>query len=120
MSALNQLLKLIHEPSDRRTLKDSQNIDNHENSSCLRGIEGCLSKGSVIVYVWRKKDAEIITERLQSSELAESVVCYHGGMDAGARAKAQSKVGLDFSAFVFPRSFAFFEKYPYFNFRNML
>ena len=42
-------------------------------------LEGLLSVGSVIVYVWRKKDAEIITEQLVGSGISGGVVCYHGG-----------------------------------------
>ena len=43
-------------------------------------LEGLLSVGSAIVYVWRKKDAEIITEQLVGSGISGGVVCYHGGM----------------------------------------
>ncbi len=55
-------------------------------------MEGCLSKGSVIIYVWRKKDAEVITEQLQSAGINGGVMCYHGGMDSNARSRAQAKV----------------------------
>lgn len=44
------------------------------------------------MYVWRQKDAELITEQLHGIGLSGGVVCYHGGMDANARAKAQGKV----------------------------
>ena len=79
--------------------------------------EGCLASGSVIVYVWRRGDAEAVAENIQSSGIEGGVVCYHGtyvishggaghgvlwcltvaafvptgGMDSGARARAQSK-----------------------------
>mmetsp|Transcript_15221 Transcript_15221/g.30741 ORF Transcript_15221/g.30741 Transcript_15221/m.30741 type:complete len:82 (+) Transcript_15221:1262-1507(+) len=53
---------------------------------------GCLSSGSVIVYVWRKRDAETVTEQLIGAGIQGGVVCYHGGMGAGERAKAQGKV----------------------------
>ena len=56
-------------------------------------LEGLLSIGSVIVYVWRKKDAEVITEQLIGSGISGGVVCYHGGMDSNTRSKAQAKVG---------------------------
>jgi hypothetical protein len=54
--------------------------------------EGCLSKGSVIIYVWRQKDTEIVAEQLIGAGVGGGVVCYHGGMDANDRAKAQGKV----------------------------
>ena len=53
--------------------------------------EGCLSKGSVIVYVWRQKDTEIVAEQLNGAGVRGGVVCYHGGMNANDRSKAQSK-----------------------------
>lgn len=46
------------------------------------------------MYVWRKKDAEVVTEQIQASGVAGGVVCYHGGMDASARSKAQGKVRI--------------------------
>lgn len=52
---------------------------------------GCLSSGSVIVYVWRQMDAEVIAEYISSAGVPGKVVIYHGGMDSGARAKAQSQ-----------------------------
>ena len=55
------------------------------------GWDGCLSSGSVIVYVWRQRDAEAVAENIQSSEIEGGVVVYHGGMDSGTRANAQSK-----------------------------
>lgn len=63
-----------------------------EKSKKLPIEEGCLSKGSVIVYVWRQKDTEIVAEQLNGAGIRGGVVCYHGGMDAGARNRAQSKV----------------------------
>lgn len=54
------------------------------------GREGCLSKGSVIVYVWRQMDAEAVAEYISASNVPGKVVVYHGGMDSGARAKSQS------------------------------
>lgn len=54
--------------------------------------EGCLSKGSVIVYVWRQKDTEIVAEQLNGAGVSGGVVCYHGGMDSNDRARAQSSV----------------------------
>jgi len=53
--------------------------------------EGCLSKGSVIIYVWRQKDTEIVAEQLNGAGVRGGVVCYHGGMDSNDRSKAQSK-----------------------------
>ena len=53
---------------------------------------GKLAEGAVIVYVWRQRDTEVVAENLLSSGVAGGVVMYHGGMDASARSKAQSKV----------------------------
>lgn len=57
---------------------------------------GVLSKGSVIVYVWRQRDTEVVAENLTSAGVTGGIVMYHGGMDASARTKAQSKVSLLF------------------------
>jgi ATP-dependent DNA helicase Q4 len=54
--------------------------------------EGRLSKGSVIVYVWRQKDTEIVAEQLNGAGVRGGVVTYHGGMDSNSRSRAQSKV----------------------------
>jgi ATP-dependent DNA helicase Q4 len=59
-----------------------------------------MAKGSVIVYVWRQYDTQVVAEYLNSSGVNGGVVTYHGGMDATARSKNQSKVsffGLLFS-----------------------
>lgn len=61
-----------------------------ESNSCLE--EGCLALGSVIVYVWRQRDTEVVAENLMASGIEGGVVVYHGGMDSAAREKAQSKV----------------------------
>lgn len=92
---LQMLLRLIQEPRKRQALADVPTSNSQENRSLIDVMEGNLSKGSVIIYVWRKKDAEIITEQLLGSGLSGGVVCYHGGMDAGARARAQSKFMRD-------------------------
>jgi hypothetical protein len=56
-------------------------------------VDGSLSSGSVIVYVWRQRDAELIAEYIQmSSNVVGGVVVYHGGMSSEDRFKAQSKV----------------------------
>lgn len=55
---------------------------------------GCLAKGSVIVYVWRQRDTEVVAESIQASGVSGGVVCYHGGMDSGARSNAYSKVRM--------------------------
>lgn len=61
-----------------------------EPITCLD--EGSLSHGSVIIYVWRQRDTEVVAENLMASGIEGGIVLYHGGMDSGARAKAQSKV----------------------------
>ena len=84
-----KLLKLIKEPYGIEKRKvDTRN----EIASAIDDMAGCLSKGSIIVYVWRKKDAEIVTEQLCGLGLPGGIVCYHGGMDSSARSKAQEKV----------------------------
>lgn len=55
------------------------------------GHGGCLARGSVIVYVWRQMDAEVIAEYIAAANVPGKVVVYHGGMDSGSRAKAQSQ-----------------------------
>ena len=54
--------------------------------------EGCLSTGSVIVYVWRKRDAEAVAENIEAAGVSGGVVVYHGGMETSARNRSQSKV----------------------------
>jgi len=54
-------------------------------------VDGCLASGSVIVYVWRQRDAEVVAENIQAAGVTGGVVVYHGGMDSASRAKAQSR-----------------------------
>ena len=54
-------------------------------------LPGCLASGSVIVYVWRQMDTEAVAENIRAAGVQGGVVVYHGGMDAGSRAKAQDK-----------------------------
>lgn len=82
--ALQQLRKILKEKKKDSTKKES--------IKKLPIQEGCLSKGSVIVYVWRQKDTEIISEQLNAAGVSGGVVCYHGGMDSNDRTRAQSKV----------------------------
>lgn len=79
---LIQLQKLLGKPNAGKK--------KGESNSCLE--EGCLANGSVIIYVWRQRDTEIVAENLMASGIEGGVVLYHGGMDSGARAKSQSKV----------------------------
>lgn len=55
-------------------------------------MTGCLASGSVIVYVWRQRDAEAVAENIEAAAIQGGVVIYHGGMDSGARSRAQNKV----------------------------
>ncbi|CAN0394383.1 unnamed protein product, partial [Hapterophycus canaliculatus] len=50
--------------------------------------EAPLDRGSVVVYVWRQVTAEAVCSLLQGD--GHNAVAYHGGMEAGARQKAQS------------------------------
>ena len=81
-SKLHKILKASKDESGDRKAKD------------LPIEEGCLSKGSVIVYVWRQKDTEIVAEQLIGAGVSGGVVCYHGGMESNDRARAQSKVNV--------------------------
>eukprot|EP00934_Nitzschia_sp_Nitz4_P000946 Nitzschia sp. Nitz4//scaffold112_size70979//52792//54824//NITZ4_005909-RA/size70979-augustus-gene-0.94-mRNA-1//-1//CDS//3329533286//946//frame0 len=66
----------------------------NSHSDVTKGVQaGTLAEGSVIVYVWRQRDCEVVAENLINSGVVGGVVIYHGGMDASAREKAQSKVG---------------------------
>jgi ATP-dependent DNA helicase Q4 len=71
--------------------KKSEDPERRQPKKKLPIDEGCLSKGSVIVYVWRQKDTEIVAEQLNGAGVLGGVVCYHGGMNANDRSKAQSK-----------------------------
>ena len=55
-------------------------------------VLGSFSIRSVIVYVWRQRDAEVVAESIQQAGVSGGVVHYHGGMDSGARSNAYSKV----------------------------
>ncbi|KAL7578322.1 hypothetical protein ACA910_012730 [Epithemia clementina (nom. ined.)] len=77
---LTRLVSLLKRPCDGMAAKKTQNT-----------WDGCLSSGSVIVYVWRKSDAEAVAETIQSVGVEGGVVCYHAGMDSGTRSAAQSK-----------------------------
>ena len=61
------------------------------NKSAGQLSDGSLSKGNVIIYVWRKRDTEVIAETLMASGVSGGVVVYHGGMDASARSRAQGR-----------------------------
>ncbi len=55
---------------------------------------GCLSSGSVIVYVWRQRDAEALAEQLNGAGVEGGVVFYHGGLEQGQRQRAQGQVNI--------------------------
>jgi len=75
-----------------KLLKEKKSDDSERKQPKKLPIEeGCLSKGSVIVYVWRQKDTEIVAEQMNGAGVLGGVVCYHGGMNANDRSKAQSK-----------------------------
>ena len=75
---LHKILKEKKGASDKRSKK-------------LPVEEGCLSKGSVIIYVWRQKDTEIVAEQLNGAGIRGGIVCYHGGMASNDRSRAQSQ-----------------------------
>jgi ATP-dependent DNA helicase Q4 len=55
-------------------------------------LHGELANGSVIVYVWRQRDAEAVAESIATAGVEGGVVFYHGGMSSDARSRSQSKV----------------------------
>ena len=57
-------------------------------------IHGVLANGSVIVYVWRQRDAEAVAENIVAAGVEGGVVFYHGAMNPDARSRSQSKVTL--------------------------
>ena len=70
---------MIRDPSDKLlSITVAKAATQDGDLSFFHEMEGCLSKGSVIIYVWRKKDAEVLTEHLMCSGVAGGVVCYHG------------------------------------------
>uniref|UniRef100_A0A7S2EUF0 DNA 3'-5' helicase n=1 Tax=Ditylum brightwellii TaxID=49249 RepID=A0A7S2EUF0_9STRA len=77
--------------SDKSHKLDNKLPKNFQNKNYSNIQQGCLSSGSVIVYVWRQKDAEVVAEQLNGAGVLGGVVIYHGGMDANARSKAQGK-----------------------------
>ena len=56
------------------------------------GSPGSLSRGNVIIYVWRQRDATVVFEYLTAATVQGGIVVYHGGMDPNSRRVAQSKV----------------------------
>ena len=73
-------------------LIDILSLKRHAKSGSDR-CSGLLSSGSVIVYVWRQRDAEAVAENIQAAtDIVGGVTVYHGGMDSIARRQAQSKV----------------------------
>ena len=59
--------------------------------------DSCLCQGSVVIYVWRKRDAEALAEQIRAMQgIDGGVVFYHGGMDSKQRQKAQAMVRTSF------------------------
>jgi ATP-dependent DNA helicase Q4 len=52
---------------------------------------GSMATGSVIIYVWRKIDTEVLAENLTAAGVSGGIVVYHGGMDAHSRSRSQSR-----------------------------
>lgn len=87
-------MKLLRPPQKEFELGLDRLDDYRDETESKSGVfkDGILSTGSVIVYVWRQKDAEVVTEQIRAFGLDGGVVCYHGGMDANKRSKAQGHV----------------------------
>mmetsp|Transcript_25716 Transcript_25716/g.39389 ORF Transcript_25716/g.39389 Transcript_25716/m.39389 type:complete len:1516 (+) Transcript_25716:65-4612(+) len=88
---LSMLLKLLRPPPKESELELDGLDDYRDKTESNSGVfkDGILSTGSVIIYVWRQKDAEVVTEQIRAFDLEGGVVCYHGGMDANKRSKSQ-------------------------------
>ena len=99
-----QLYKILKDKKQQEQSDDRFDLQLSKTMSSNSAIQpGCLSKGSVIVYVWRQRDAETVTEQLLGAGVQGGVVCYHGGMGAGDRAKAQGKFMRERREFVLRR-----------------
>ena len=72
-------MKLLKETTKNHGKVGTKDLSEGTENCVDDKFEGLLSEGSVIVYVWRKKDAEIITEQLVGAGVIGGVVCYHGG-----------------------------------------
>lgn len=88
-----KLLKLLLPQTKESSFRQSSDEldlskDNTENPT----RDGILSNGSVIIYVWRQKDADLISGQLKEFDVRGGIVCYHGGMDSNTRTKSQGKV----------------------------
>lgn len=70
--------------------KINSDMINRPKTEIMR--HGALQIGSIIIYVWRKRDAEALAEQIIGAGVEGGVVFYHGGMDSGKRAVAQGKV----------------------------
>ena len=88
---MNQLLKLLQPRAEKR-----RNTTIDDSDSTVK--DGILSNGSVIIYVWRQKDAEIVAEQLKGFDVPGGTVCYHGGMDSNSRTKSQGKVRIIYNS----------------------
>lgn len=64
----------------------------HDSESRKSPLHGALAHGSVIVYVWRQRDAEAVAENIVAAGVEGGVVFYHGGMNSDARSRSQAKV----------------------------
>ena len=87
-------MKLLRPPPKESELELDGLDDYRDKTESNSGVfkDGILSTGSVIIYVWRQKDAEVVTEQIRAFDLEGGVVCYHGGMDANKRSKSQGHV----------------------------
>lgn len=46
------------------------------------------------MYVWRQRDAEAVAGNIVAAGVEGGIVFYHGGMNADARSRSQSKVRI--------------------------
>ena len=65
--------------------------DKSEISKTLPIKEGCLSKGSVIIYIWQQKDTEIVAKQLNGAGIcgALSITMVEWTQVAGVERRAK-------------------------------
>jgi len=85
------LFKMLCKPPPSPTDTSETTNKTEESLKNLDFGPGILSKGSVIIYCWRKKDCEALCEQLIGAGVEGGCTFYHGGMTASQRATNQSQ-----------------------------
>ena len=91
---------VLESEEDRRAVlykmlkKPPKGREGSERDKALRAASfepGCLAEGSVIVYVWTKRQAEALVDLLRGAGVEGGVVYYHGGMGQSERFSSQTR-----------------------------